>query len=161
MHSCIHLTLISYDHKFSKRLDLVSIWSFDEFSSLYLRFLIIKPISHLTMVCYHQNPVRRTLRLTILNLGFTIPSPFDLPWVVSSSMFSWGIWVLVHLFIVWWIETISYSITLATSTVMSMTISMIILISFIKVFSSHTSYRKSLPMLKLNIYDDTREPLTT
>ena len=64
MHSCIHLTLVSYDHKSSKHLDLVSIWSFDEFSSLCLRFLIIKPISHLTMVCYHQNPIRRTLGLT-------------------------------------------------------------------------------------------------
>ena len=64
MHSCIHLTLVSYDLKSSKRLDLVSIWSFDEFLSLYLRFLNIKPISYLTMVCYHQNPIRRTLGLT-------------------------------------------------------------------------------------------------
>ena len=64
MHSCIHLTLVSYDHKSSKRLALVSIWSFDEFSSLCLRFLIIKPISHLIMVCYHQNLIRRTLGLT-------------------------------------------------------------------------------------------------
>ena len=76
MHSCIHLTLVSYDRKSSKRLDLVSIWSFDEFSSLYLRFLIIKPISYLTMVCYHQNPIKRTLGLTIFpflmmtNLGY-------------------------------------------------------------------------------------------
>ena len=67
MHSCIHLTLVSYDHKSSKRLDLISIWSFDEFSSLCLRFLTIKPISHLTMVCYHQNPIKRTLGLTIWN----------------------------------------------------------------------------------------------
>ena len=64
MHSCYHLTFISYDLKSSKHLDLVSIWSFDEFSSLYLRFLNIKPISYLTMVCYHQNPIRRTLGLT-------------------------------------------------------------------------------------------------
>ena len=76
MHSCIHLTLVSNDHKSSKRLDLVSIWSFDEFSTLCLRFLTIKPISHLTMVCYHQNPIRRTLGLTIspflmmTNLGY-------------------------------------------------------------------------------------------
>ena len=61
---CTHAFILHYDHKSSKRLDLVSIWSFDEFSSLYLKFLIIKPISHLTMVCYHQNPIRRTLRLT-------------------------------------------------------------------------------------------------
>ena len=72
MHSCIHLTLGSYDHKSSKRLDLVCIWSFDEFSSLYLRFLNIKPISHLTMVYYHQNPIRRTLGLTISFLLFFI-----------------------------------------------------------------------------------------
>ena len=65
MHSCIHLTLVFYDLKSSKRLDVISIWSFDEFSSLYLRFLNIKPISYLTMVCYHQNPIRRTLGLTI------------------------------------------------------------------------------------------------
>ena len=69
MHSCIHLTLVSYDHKSSKRLDFVSIWSFDEFSSLCLKFLTIKPISHLTLVCYHQNPIRRTLGLTETNLG--------------------------------------------------------------------------------------------
>ena len=65
MHSCIHLTLVSYDLKSSKRLDVISIWFFDEFSSLYLRFLNIKPISYLTMICYHQNPIRRTLGLTI------------------------------------------------------------------------------------------------
>ena len=76
MHSCIHLTLVSYDLKCSKCLDVISIWSFDEFSSLYLRFLNIKPISYLTMVCYHQNPIRRTLGLTIspflmmTNLGY-------------------------------------------------------------------------------------------
>ena len=66
MHLCIHLTLISYYHKSSKYLNIVSIWFFDEFSSLYLRFLNIKPISYLTMVCYHQNLIRRTLGLTIL-----------------------------------------------------------------------------------------------
>ena len=76
MHPCIHFTFVSYDHKSSKRLDLVSIWSFDEFLSLCLRFLTIKQISHLTMVCYHQNPIRRTLGLTIspffmmTNLGY-------------------------------------------------------------------------------------------
>ena len=63
--SALMHSLVSYDHKSSKRLDLLSIWSFDEFSSLYLRFLNIKPISHLTMVCYHQNPIKRTLGLTI------------------------------------------------------------------------------------------------
>ena len=65
MHPCIHLTFVFYDHKSSKSLDLVSIWSFDEFSSLCLRFLTIKRISHLTMVGYHQNSIRRTLGLTI------------------------------------------------------------------------------------------------
>ena len=69
VHPCIHLTFVSYDYKFSKSLDLVSIWSFDEFSSLCLRILTIKPISHLTLVCYHQNPIRRTLGLTETNLG--------------------------------------------------------------------------------------------
>ena len=62
---CTHAFSLHYDHKSSKRLDLVSIWSFDEFSSLYLKFLISKPISHLTMVYYHQNPIRKTFGLTI------------------------------------------------------------------------------------------------
>ena len=76
MHPCIHLTFIFYDQKFSNSLDLVFLWSFDEFSNLYLRLLPFKPISHLTMVCYHQNPIGRTLRLTIslffmmTNLGY-------------------------------------------------------------------------------------------
>ena len=76
MHPCIHLKFVFYDHKSSKSLNLVSIWSFDEFSGLCLRFLTIKPIGHLTMVCYHQNPIRRTIGLTI--------SPFfydDKPWL--------------------------------------------------------------------------------
>ena len=77
MHSCIHLTLVFYDHKSSKRLDLVAIWSFDAFSSLCLRFLIIKPISHLTMVCYHQNPIRRTLGLTIRTGYFWLTMEMD------------------------------------------------------------------------------------
>ena len=33
-----------------------------------MRFLNIKPISYLIMVCYHQNPIRRTLGLTIFFL---------------------------------------------------------------------------------------------
>ena len=73
---CIHLTFVSYDHKSSKSLDLVSIWSFDEFPNLCLRFFTIQTISHLTMVCYHQNLIMRTLGLTIShffmmsNLGY-------------------------------------------------------------------------------------------
>ena len=98
MHSCIHLTLVSYDHKSFKRLDLVSIWSFDEFSSLCLRFLTIKPISHLTMVCYHQNPIRKTLGLTNLNSNKEIiesfgPKQFGVVWVerdkAHSSVEDW------------------------------------------------------------------------
>ena len=89
MHSCIHLTFVSYDHKSFKSLDLVSIWSFDEFSSLCLRFLTIKPISHLTVVCYHQNQIRKTLGLTIspflmmTNLGYLGEKK------ISSSNQSW------------------------------------------------------------------------
>ena len=89
MHPCIHLTFVSYDHKSSKSLDHVSIWSFDEFLSLCLRFLTIKPISHLTIVCYHQNMIRRTLGLTISpffmmsNLGYLGEKK------ISSSNQSW------------------------------------------------------------------------
>ena len=67
-------------HKSSKRLNLVSIWSFDEFFSYTWDFLNIKPISYLTMVCYHQNPIRRTLGLTII---------FDILWL-------WAIWLDHH-----------------------------------------------------------------
>ena len=62
-----------------------TIWSFDEFRSYYLRFLNIKPISYLTMVCYHRNPIRRTLGLTIspflmlTNLGYLGEKERNLP----------------------------------------------------------------------------------
>ena len=64
MHPCIYLTFVSYYQKSSNCLNLVSLWFFDEFLNLYLKFLSFKPISHLTMVYYHQNPIGRTLGLT-------------------------------------------------------------------------------------------------
>ena len=97
MHSCIHSTFVFYDHKFSKSLNLVSIWSFDKFLSLCLRFLTIKPISHLTMVCYHQNPIMRILGLTILIscLYFHICSLF---YWFCNILCSVPMWILSHAF---------------------------------------------------------------
>ena len=42
MHPCIHLTFVSYDQKSSNSLNLVSLWFFDEFPNLYLKFFIIQ-----------------------------------------------------------------------------------------------------------------------
>ena len=102
MHSCIPLTLVFYDHKSSKRLDLVSIWSSDEFSSLCLRFLTIKPISHLTMICYHQNPIRRTLGLISYFVNVAFHARFcDKSYILVLSKFSrlkWKAWFKDKLF---------------------------------------------------------------
>ena len=96
MRPCIHLTFISYDQKSSNSLDLVSLWFFDEFPNLYLRFLPFKPISHLTMVCYHQNPIGRTLGLTIspffmmTNLGYLGEkeiSPSNQSWINQFKIY--------------------------------------------------------------------------
>ena len=58
--------------------------------------LPFKPISHLTMVCYHQNPIGRTLRLTIslflmmTNLGYLGEkeiSPSNQSWINQFKIY--------------------------------------------------------------------------
>ena len=50
--------------------------------------LWFKPISNLTMICYHQNAIRRTLRITI---SIMKPPTFDSRHVISPRE-SWLIW---------------------------------------------------------------------
>ena len=75
MHSSYINFLWSQVFQVSRSCIYLVLWWIFEF---ILRFLIIKPISHLTMICYHQNPIRRTLGLTVYMIGLYVSCTFAL-----------------------------------------------------------------------------------